>query len=159
MSVGVLVDCFAGIAPAINEMMLDFAELDFIECSRTARGRAVTTQAMAERRGTLRIRSPRPRSQRLLNLVNFEQLVASNSCASSVGGRRSSIFAAVDNGALLAAVATLSVEAVEVTYKRQPIILCGLNCSLSNTQGSPQSGWRRVMILLSNAHAFEQTGG
>jgi anti-anti-sigma factor len=77
MSVAVLVDCFAGIAPAVEEVVLDFAELDFIECSGL-NAIAAATQAAAYG-GSLSIRSPRPQSQRLLNLVNFEQIVANHS--------------------------------------------------------------------------------
>jgi anti-anti-sigma factor len=73
MSVAVLVDCFAGIAPAVEEVVLDFAELDFIECSGLYAIAAATQEAVA-RGGSLSIRSLRSQPQRLLNLVNFEQI-------------------------------------------------------------------------------------
>jgi anti-anti-sigma factor len=77
MSVAVLVDCFAGIAPAVREVVLDFAELDFIECSGLNAIAAATHAAAHD--GSLSIRSPSPQSERLLNLVNFEQIVANHS--------------------------------------------------------------------------------
>jgi anti-anti-sigma factor len=77
MSVAVLVDCFAGRAPAVEEVVLDFTELDFIECSGL-NAIAAATQAAAQG-GSLSIRFPRPQSQRLLNLVNFERIVANHS--------------------------------------------------------------------------------
>ncbi len=78
MSVTVLIDCFAGIAPPMHKVVLDFAELDFIECSGL---RAITaaTQAAVAHGGSLSIRSPRLQPQRLLNLVNFEQIGAIHS--------------------------------------------------------------------------------
>jgi anti-anti-sigma factor len=78
MSVAVLVDCFARIAPPIHEVVLDFAELDFIECAGL-HALAAATHAAVAHGGSLRIRSPRPQLQRLLNLVNFEQIVANHS--------------------------------------------------------------------------------
>jgi anti-anti-sigma factor len=78
MSVGVLVECIAGIALPIDEVVLDFAELDFIECSGL-NAIATTAQAVAAHGGLLSIRSPSPRSQRVLDLVNFEQIVAIHS--------------------------------------------------------------------------------
>jgi anti-anti-sigma factor len=78
MSVTVLVDCFAGIAPPIHEVVLDFAELDFIECAGL-HAIATATQAAVAHGGSLSIRSPRPQLKRLLNLVNFEQIVANHS--------------------------------------------------------------------------------
>jgi anti-anti-sigma factor len=78
MSVAVLVDCFAGIAAPIHEVVLDFAELDFIECAGL-HAIAAATQAAVARGGSLSIRSPGPQLQRLLNLVNFERIVASHS--------------------------------------------------------------------------------
>ena len=78
MRVADLVDCLAGIMPAVNEIALDFAELEFIECSGLHAIAAATHMAMAHG-CSLSIRSPRPQSQRLLDLVNFEQIVASYS--------------------------------------------------------------------------------
>jgi anti-anti-sigma factor len=78
MSVAVLVDCFAGIATHIHEVMLDFAELDFIECTGL-HAIAAATQAAVAHGGSLSIRSPRLQPQRLLNLVNFEQIGAIHS--------------------------------------------------------------------------------
>jgi anti-anti-sigma factor len=77
MGVAALVDCFAGIMPAVNEIVLDFAELEFIECSGLHAIAAATHMAMAHG-CSLSIRSLRPQSRRLLDLVNFEQIVASS---------------------------------------------------------------------------------
>jgi anti-anti-sigma factor len=74
VSVAVLVDCFAGIAAPIHEVVLDFAELDFIECSGL-HAIAAATQAAAAHGGSLSIRSPRPQPQRVIDLVNFDQIV------------------------------------------------------------------------------------
>jgi anti-anti-sigma factor len=78
MSVTVLVDCFAGIALPIHEVVLDFAELDFIECAGL-HAIAAATHAVVAHGGSLSIRSPRPQPQRLLNSINFEQIGASYS--------------------------------------------------------------------------------
>jgi anti-anti-sigma factor len=78
MSVAELVDCFAGIVPAVNEMVLDFAGLEFIECRGLHAIVAATSTVMAHG-GSVSIRSLRPQSQRLLDLANFEQMVASYS--------------------------------------------------------------------------------
>jgi anti-anti-sigma factor len=75
MSVGALVDCLAEIAYAVKEVVLDFAELDFIECSGL-NAIAAATQALAAHGGSLSIRCPCQQAQRLLDLVNFEQIVA-----------------------------------------------------------------------------------
>ncbi|HEY7933564.1 MAG TPA: STAS domain-containing protein [Solirubrobacteraceae bacterium] len=78
MNVGALVDCLAGIVPAINEVALDFAELDFIECSGLY-AIASAAKAATALGGSLSICSPRPQPQRLLDLVNFEQILVSRS--------------------------------------------------------------------------------
>jgi anti-anti-sigma factor len=75
MSVGALVECFAGIAPAINRVVLDLAEFDFIECSGL-HAIAAAAEAVAADGGLLSVCSPRPQSRRLFDLVNFEQTVA-----------------------------------------------------------------------------------
>jgi len=75
MSVAVLVDCFARIAPPIHEVVLDFAELDFIDgCG--LRAIADAAQQVVAYGGSVSIRSPGPQIQRLLELVHFEQIVA-----------------------------------------------------------------------------------
>ncbi len=55
----------------LEKVTLDFAGLDFIDCSslRVIVWLAATTQAVA-------IRAPRPQARRLLDLVGFEQIVA-----------------------------------------------------------------------------------
>ena len=58
--------------------MLDFAELDFIECAGL-HAIAAATQATVAHGGSWSIRSPRPQLRRLLNLVNFEQILANHS--------------------------------------------------------------------------------
>jgi anti-anti-sigma factor len=77
MNVAALVDCIAGITPAVNEIVLDFAGLDFIDCSGL-RAIVAATQTVVAHGGLLSICSPRPQSQRLFDLVNFEQIVASH---------------------------------------------------------------------------------
>ena len=76
MGVADLVDCFAGITPAVEEIVLDFAGLDFIECSGL-HAIAVAAHTVMAHGGLLSICSLRPQSQRLLDLTNFEQIVAS----------------------------------------------------------------------------------
>jgi anti-anti-sigma factor len=78
MSVAALVDCFARIAAPIHEVVLDFAELDFIECAGL-HAIAAATHAKVAPGGSWNIRSSRPQLQRLLNLVNFEEIVANHS--------------------------------------------------------------------------------
>jgi anti-anti-sigma factor len=77
MSVAALVDCFARIAAPIHEVVLDFAELDFIECAGL-HAIAAATRAKVAHGGSWSIRSPRPQLRRLLNLVNFEQIVGNH---------------------------------------------------------------------------------
>ena len=77
MSVAALVDCFSRIAAPIHEVVLDFAELDFIECVGL-HAIAAATQAKMAHGGSWSIRFPHPQLQRLLNLVNFEQIVANH---------------------------------------------------------------------------------
>ena len=78
MGVMALVDCFAEIMPATHEIVLDFAELDFIDCSGLHAIATATHTAVAYG-CSLRICSLRAQSQRLFDLVNFEQIVASHS--------------------------------------------------------------------------------
>lgn len=69
-----MIDCFAGIAFAVKEVVLDFAELDFIDCCGL---RAIADGApqVTAYGGSVSIRSPRPQVQRLLELVDFKQIV------------------------------------------------------------------------------------
>jgi anti-anti-sigma factor len=73
-----VVDCFADVMSASHEIVLDFAELDFIDCSGL-HAIAVATHTAAAYGCSLSIRSLRPQSRRLFDLVNFEQIVASHS--------------------------------------------------------------------------------
>lgn len=74
-SVAVLIDCFMGIAFAVDQVVLDFAELDFIDgCGLSSI--AAASQQVAAYGGSVSIRSPRPQIQRLLELVDFKQIVA-----------------------------------------------------------------------------------
>jgi anti-anti-sigma factor len=74
-SVAILIDCFMGIAFAVEELVLDFAELDFIDgCG--LRSIADASRQVVAYGGSVSIRSPRPQIQRLLELVDFEQIVA-----------------------------------------------------------------------------------
>ena len=81
-SIAILLDCFIGIAFAVDEVTLDFAELDFIDgCG--LRTIAAAAQQVAAYGGSVNIRSPRPQIQRLLELVDFKQIVAVHPRASS----------------------------------------------------------------------------
>ena len=71
----ILIDCFMGIAFAVKEVVLDFAELDFIDGSGLHAIAAISQQVTAGG-GSISIRSPRPQIQRLLEFVDFEQIVA-----------------------------------------------------------------------------------
>jgi len=71
----ILIDCFIGVAFAIEEVVLDFAELDFIDGSGLHAIAAICQQVTAAG-GSVSIRSPRPQVQRLLELVDFKQIVA-----------------------------------------------------------------------------------
>ncbi len=74
LTVAILIDCFPGIALAVEEVVLDFAELDFIDgCGLHAI--ATVTQQVTDYGGSVSIRSPRPQIQRLLELVDFKQIV------------------------------------------------------------------------------------
>lgn len=74
-SVAILSDCFMGIAFAVDEVVLDFAELDFIDgCG--LRFIAAASQQVVAYGGSVSIRSPRPQIQRLLEFVDFKQIVA-----------------------------------------------------------------------------------
>jgi anti-anti-sigma factor len=71
-SIAILVDCFIGIAFVIDEVVLDFSELDFIDgCGLSTI--AATAQQVAAYGGLVSIRSPRPEIQRLLELVDFKR--------------------------------------------------------------------------------------
>jgi anti-anti-sigma factor len=73
-SIAILIDCFAGIAFAVKEVVLDFAELDFIDCCGL-RAIADAAPQVTAYGGSVSIRSPRPQVQRLLELVDFKQIV------------------------------------------------------------------------------------
>jgi anti-anti-sigma regulatory factor len=73
MSVTALVDRFVRIAAPIHEVVLDF-----IECTGL-HAIAAATHAKVARGGSWNIRSSRPHLQRLLNLVNFEEIVTNRS--------------------------------------------------------------------------------
>ncbi|HEY5192853.1 MAG TPA: STAS domain-containing protein [Solirubrobacteraceae bacterium] len=71
----ILIDCFVGIALAVKEVVLDFAELNFIDGSGL-RAIATAAQQVTACGGSVSIRSPRPQIQRLLELVDFKQILA-----------------------------------------------------------------------------------
>jgi anti-anti-sigma factor len=71
----ILIDCFVGTMFAVEEVVLDFAELDFIDGSGLHAIAAVVQQVTAQC-GLVSIRSPRPQIQRLLEIVDFKQIVA-----------------------------------------------------------------------------------
>jgi anti-anti-sigma factor len=70
----ILIDCFPEISLAVEEVVLDFAELDFIDGSGL-HAIAAVTQQVTDHGGSVSIRSPRPQIQRLLELVDFKQIV------------------------------------------------------------------------------------
>jgi len=70
----ILIDCFMGIASAVEEVVLDFAGLDFIDGSGL-HAIAVIAQQVAAYGGSVSICSPRPQIQRLFELVDFKQIV------------------------------------------------------------------------------------
>lgn len=74
-SIPILIDCFEGIAFAVEELVLDCAELDFID-GRGLRAIANAAQQVTAFGGSVSIRSPRPQVQRLLEIVDFKQIVA-----------------------------------------------------------------------------------
>jgi anti-anti-sigma factor len=68
-SLTLLVDCLAALGPEINKVVLDFGELDFIDCC----GLHVIVdiaQSLAASRGSLSIRSMAPQVRRVLEFVN-----------------------------------------------------------------------------------------
>ena len=71
----ILIDCFVGIAFVVEEVVLDFAGLDFIDGSGL-RAIAAAAQQVTDYGGSVSIRSPRPQIQRLLEIVDFRQVVA-----------------------------------------------------------------------------------
>jgi anti-anti-sigma factor len=71
----ILIDCFMGVAFAVEQVVLDFAELDFIDGSGLHAIAAISQQVTAGG-GSVSIRSPRPQIQRILELVDFKQIVA-----------------------------------------------------------------------------------
>jgi anti-anti-sigma factor len=71
----ILIDCFVRTMFAVEEVVLDFAELDFIDGSGLHAIAAVVQQVTAQG-GSVSIRSPRPQIQRLLEIVDFKQIVA-----------------------------------------------------------------------------------
>jgi anti-anti-sigma factor len=73
-SVSILIDCLMGIVLVAEQVVLDFAELDFIDCSGL-HAIAAVAQQVAAYGGSVSIRSPRPQTLRLLELVDFEQIV------------------------------------------------------------------------------------
>jgi anti-anti-sigma factor len=74
-SVAILSDCFMSVAFAIDEVVLDFTELDFIDgCG--LRFVAAASQQVVAYGGSVSIRSPRPQIRRLLELVDLKQIVA-----------------------------------------------------------------------------------
>jgi anti-anti-sigma factor len=69
----ILIDCFMGIAFAFEEVVLDLAELDFID-GAGLHAIAAVAQQVAAYGGSVSIRSPRPQIQRLLDLLDFKQI-------------------------------------------------------------------------------------
>ena len=67
----ILIDCFVGTTFAVEEVVLDFAELDFIDGSGLHAIAAIATAY----KGSVSIRSPCAQIKRLLELVDFRQIV------------------------------------------------------------------------------------
>lgn len=68
-SVALLVGCLTALGPEINQIVLDFGELDFIDCC----GLHVITdiaESLAANGGSLSIRSMAPQARQLLERVN-----------------------------------------------------------------------------------------
>jgi anti-anti-sigma factor len=74
LSVSMFIDSFAQVAPTVKEIVLDLAELDFIDGSGL-RAIAVAAQQAGTCDRAVSIRSPRPQPQRLFDLFNFNQIV------------------------------------------------------------------------------------
>jgi anti-sigma B factor antagonist len=74
LSVSAFIKSFGEVAPAVSEVVLDLAELDFIDGSGL-RAIAVAAQQAGTCDRAVRIRSPRPQPQRLFDLFNFNQIV------------------------------------------------------------------------------------
>jgi anti-anti-sigma factor len=70
----ILIDCFVGLSSAVEEVVLDFAELDFID-GFGLRAIVAIAKQVAAYGGLVSIRSPRPHIKRLLELVDFKQIV------------------------------------------------------------------------------------
>lgn len=73
-SVAILIDCFAGIAFAVEEVVLDCTDLDFIDACGL-RAIANAAQQVTAYGGSVSIHSPRPQVQRLLEIVDFKQIM------------------------------------------------------------------------------------
>lgn len=74
-SISTLSECLVGIAFVVHNLVLDFAELEFVD-THGLRMIASTIQQMWAYGGSVSIRSPSPHIERLLDLVNFDQIVA-----------------------------------------------------------------------------------
>lgn len=75
MSVALLIECLARLTPAVGAVILDFAELDFIDCSGL-HAIADAAHTLAAQGDSLSIHSPLPHARRVLGLVKFGQVVA-----------------------------------------------------------------------------------
>ncbi len=73
-SATVLVDALVGVALVVEELVLDCTELEFVDACGL-RAIAAAVQQTRAHGGTVRIRSPSPRIERLLELVDFKQVV------------------------------------------------------------------------------------
>jgi anti-anti-sigma factor len=74
MSVPVLVGCLEEIEPSVRELVFDFAGLQFIDCAGL-HAIAHAAHGLAVNGGSVTIRSARPNSRRLLELLRFDRLV------------------------------------------------------------------------------------
>ncbi len=73
-SIAVLVDSLVGIAFVVEELVLDFSELEFIDACGLGTIASTVRQVRAYG-GSVRIRSPSPGIGRLLDIVDFKQIV------------------------------------------------------------------------------------
>ncbi len=74
-SISTLAECLVGIAFVVHDLVLDFAELEFVDACGL-RTITSTVQQVRAYGGSVSIRSPNPYIKRLLDLVNFDQIVA-----------------------------------------------------------------------------------
>jgi anti-anti-sigma factor len=81
-SIAVVTESLLGIAFVVEELVLDFSDLEFIDASGL-RTIASTARQVKTYGGSTSVRSPNPRIERLLDLTDFKQIVEIESQALS----------------------------------------------------------------------------